>query len=234
MPILLTILLILLLLIVLAVLYLLLVPIDLQVTGTLDPEGLNAAGGLTWGVAGLVAERRHGDLKTAVSLFGHRFWFSMEQGRQKPEVSVKPEEPENPVAPVEESKEHQEEKRGSSELSAGEVISMVEEAWPRITDLIGSTIRALEIRSISIEMTFGLSDAAKTGEVFGYLMAIRGMLTPVPWFSMGVTPVFDTITLVGTGSGTLRLNHPGTLLVPAARLMLCRPVWRMIRTRGAS
>lgn len=229
-----TVLLILLLLIVLAVLYLLLVPIDLQVTGTLDPEGMTAAGGLTWGVAGLVAEHRQGDLKTGVSLFGHRFWFSMERGRQKPEGSVRSKEPEKPIASAGESEEHQEKKQGSSGPGAGEVIGMVEEVWPRITDLLGSTFRALEIRSISIDMTFGLSDAAKTGEVFGYLMAIRGMLTPVPWFSMGVTPVFDTITLVGTGSGTLRLNHPGTLLVPAARLLLSRPVWRMIRTRGTS
>ena len=234
MPLLLTILLILLLLIVIAVLYLLLVPIDLMVTGMLEPEGVTAEGGLTWGVAGFVAEQRQGNLRTAVMLFGHRFWFSMEQGQQKPEVSVKPEEPEKPVAPAEESEEHKEEKRRSSGPGAGEVISMVEEAWPRIIDLLGSTIRAVEIRSVTIEMAFGLSDAAKTGEVFGYLMAIRGMLTPVPWFSMGVTPVFDTITLVGTGSGTLRLNHPGRLLVPAARLLLCRPVRRMIRMRVTS
>ena len=231
MPLLLMILLILLLLIVIAVLYLLLVPIDLMVTGMLDPLGVTAEGGLIWGVAGFVAEQRQGNLRTAVTLFGHRFWFSMEQGQQKPEVSVKPEEP---VAPPEESEEHQEEKRRLSGPGVGEVISTVQEAWPRITDLLGSTIRAVEIRSVTIDMTFGLSDAAKTGEVFGYLMAVRGMLTPVPWFSMGVTPVFGTITLAGTGSGTFRLNHPGTLLVPIARLLFCRPVWRMIRARGAS
>lgn len=234
MPLLSTILLILLLLIVLAVLYLLLVPIDLMVTGTLDCEGGTAEGGLTWGVAGFVAEQRHGALKTAVSLFGHRFWFSTKRGRQKPEAPVMPVKPEKPAAPAERREEHKEEKRGSPGPGADEVISTVEEAWPRITDLLGATWRALEIRSVSIEMAFGLSDAAETGEVFGYLMALRGILTPLSWFSMRVTPVFGTITLAGTCSGTLRLNHPGTLLVPAARLLLCRPVWRMIRTRGAS
>lgn len=234
MPLLSTILLVLLLIIVLAVLYLLLVPIDLQVTGTLEHQGVTATGGLTWGVVGFVAEQRPGHIRTAITLFGHRFWFSTERGLKKPESAksagvVKQAEP--AAVRGEEGEEYNEKKSGPG---AGEVISMVEEAWPRITDLLGSIIRAVEIRSVTIDMAFGLSDAAKTGEVFGYLMAIRGMLTPVPWFSMGVTPVFGTITLAGTGSGTLRLNHPGTLLVPVARLLLCRPVRRMIRARGVS
>lgn len=232
MPLLLT---ILLLLIVIAVLYLLLVPIDLQVTGALESEGVIAEGGLTWGVAGFVAEQRQGDLKTAVTLFGHRFWFSTERGWKKGESAKSAGVVKKEAEPAAERRgggeEHEEEKSGPG---VGEVISTVQEAWPRIVDLFGTILRELEIRSVGIDMTIGLSDAAKTGEVFGYLMALRGIMTPVPWFSMRVTPVFGTITLAGTGSGTLRLNHPGTLLVPIARLLFCRPVWRMIRARGAS
>jgi len=189
MPLLLTILLILLLLIVIAVLYLLLVPIDLMVTGMLEPEGVTAEGGLIWGVAGFVAEQRQGNLRTAVTLFGHRFWFSTKQGRQKPE----PAKPAEPAAKRrEEREEHNEEKSGSPAPGAGEVISTVQEAWPRISDLLGTILRELEIRSVGVDMTFGLSDAAVTGEVFGYLMALRGILSPLPRFSMAVTPVFGT------------------------------------------
>ena len=230
MPLLFTILLVLLLLIVLAVLYLLLVPIDLMVTGTLDCEGLVAAGALTWGVAGFVAEQRQGTPRTAFSLFGHRFWFSMERGRQKPQAPVKSV---NSAASEEKRGEHGEGKSEPPVLDAGEMINLVQEAWPCISDLLGATLRTLEIRSISIEMALGLSDAADTGEVFGYLMALRGILTPLSWFSMRVTPDFGTTTLAGTCSGMLRLNHPGTLLIPGARLLLCRPVRRMIRARGA-
>jgi hypothetical protein len=242
MPILSTILLCLLLLMVLAVLYLLLVPIDMSVTGTLDGEGARARGTVTWGVAGFQAEQQKGDLRTAICLLGHPFWFSMPK---------EPKEPKEPKGDQQQVKKPQDRERtaeknaekGREENAAtrrpatpdgGEVIATVQEAWPRITDLLLSTLRALEIRRISIDMTFGLDDAAGTGEVFGYLMALRGILSPLPRFSMAVTPVFGTVIFAGTFLGTLRLNHPGTLLVPAARLGLSRPVRRLIWAQRGS
>lgn len=244
MPILSTILLFLLLLIVLAVLYLLLVPIDMSVTGTLDGEGSQVRGTVTWGLAGVLAVQQKGDLRTAFCLLGHPFWFSIPPEPKNPPESNGPHgqqgdqhQVEKPQSPGHGGKVEKGVKKSVEQIpdasrpaSSGtdEVIATVQETWPRITDLLQTTFHALEIRTIRIEMIFGLNDAAGTGEVFGSLMAFRGILSGLPWFSMEVTPDFCTTTFAGSFLGTLRLNHPGTLLVPVTRLLLSRPVRRLI------
>lgn len=113
------------------------------------------------------------------------------------------------------------------------------EALPDIIGLADAVIPQVRIllRRISIDhlrasLRFGLGDAALTGEVFGLLMAIRGILMATGGkVSLAAAPVFEETIIEGDSEGALRIAHPLSLVPPVIRVIRHPAVWRMVRSR---
>lgn len=92
-------------------------------------------------------------------------------------------------------------------------------------DLLRGLTGAVQVQSLRIDLSVGLSDPADTAEAFGLLMAVLMPLEAVTPLRAEVAPSFAEERLVGSFEGRLRVV-PIKILPPLARLLLSPPAWR--------
>jgi len=92
-------------------------------------------------------------------------------------------------------------------------------------DLLRGLSGAVQVQSLRIDLSVGLSDPADTAEAFGLLMAVLMPLEAVTPLRAEVAPSFAEERLVGSFEGRLRVV-PIKILPPLARLLLSPPAWR--------
>jgi hypothetical protein len=100
---------------------------------------------------------------------------------------------------------------------------------PYLKSLAGTVWRSLKIHSLHCRLCYGCTDAAITGELFGYLWALKGILSPCEKFTLEMEPDFEQPRI--EGSATLRFGMEKPLLFLIAGLRIARPLWRLRRTR---
>lgn len=97
---------------------------------------------------------------------------------------------------------------------------------------LGALLRQVAIDHLRASLRFGLGDAALTGEVFGLLMAIRGMLMATGGkVSLAARAVFDEQVIEGDVEGAIRIAHPLALVPPVIRFIRHPAVWKEVRRR---
>ena len=97
---------------------------------------------------------------------------------------------------------------------------------------IGALLRQIAIDHLRVSVRFGLGDAALTGEVFGILMAIRGMLMATGGkVSFAAAAEFHERIVEGDAEGAIRIAHPLALVPPVIRIIRHPAVWKMVRER---
>lgn len=113
-----------------------------------------------------------------------------------------------------------------------EGVGLVLQAWPDLQRLLVAVLRETRLR-VRLGLVLGTGDAATTGETFGALMALRGIASAQPWFSLSATPVFDGPVFDWDADGEARVRSPIRVMVPAVRLFL-RPEVRALARRARS
>lgn len=103
---------------------------------------------------------------------------------------------------------------------------------PYIQRLAGTAWRSLKMYSLHCRIRYGSPDAAATGEVFGYLWALKGFLAPCEWFTLEIEPDFTQPVIEGSATVRFAIEKPFLILI--AGLRIARPLWRLRRYRGAS
>ena len=81
-------------------------------------------------------------------------------------------------------------------------------------------------RAISFDHWFcvfrcGTGDPATTGELYGYVQALRGVLTPCPDIDLQMTPEFNEVILEGETELAFRIDHPFLLLPQVIHITRC-------------
>ncbi len=113
-----------------------------------------------------------------------------------------------------------------------ELVGFVLRIRPDVQRLLVAVVHETRLR-LRLGLVFGTGDAPTTGETFGALMAVRGILSAQPWFSLNATPVFDGPVFDWDANGDVRVRSPIRVIVPALRLFL-RPEVRALVRRARS
>ena len=92
-------------------------------------------------------------------------------------------------------------------------------------DLLRGLSGAVQVQSLRIDLSVGLSDPADTAEAFGLMMAVLMPLEAVAPLRAEVAPSFAEERLAGSFEGRLRVV-PIKTLPPLARFLLSPPAWR--------
>ncbi len=92
-------------------------------------------------------------------------------------------------------------------------------------DLLRGLVGAVQVQSLRIDLSVGLSDPADTAEAFGLMMAVLMPLEAVTPLRSQVAPSFSEERLAGSFEGRLRVV-PIKTLPPLARFLLSPPAWR--------
>ncbi|MEN6518525.1 MAG: DUF2953 domain-containing protein [Methanospirillum sp.] len=109
-----------------------------------------------------------------------------------------------------------------------ELVGLVLRIRPDIQRLLVAVVHETRLR-LRLGLVFGTGDAPTTGETFGALMAVRGILSAQPWFSLNATPVFDGPVFDWDANGEARVRSPIRVMVPALRLFLRPEVRSLVR-----
>ena len=92
-------------------------------------------------------------------------------------------------------------------------------------DLLRGLFGAVQVQSLRIDLSVGLSDPADTAEAFGLMMAVLMPLEAVTPLRSQVAPSFSEERLAGSAEGVLRIA-PIKIVQPLARFVLSPPAWR--------
>lgn len=92
-------------------------------------------------------------------------------------------------------------------------------------DLLRGLFGAVQVQSLRIDLSVGLSDPADTAEAFGLMMAVLIPLEAVAPLRSQLAPSFAEERLAGSFEGRLRVV-PIKTLPPLARFLLSPPAWR--------
>lgn len=92
-------------------------------------------------------------------------------------------------------------------------------------DLLRGLFGAVQVQSLRIDLSVGLSDPADTAEAFGLMMAVLIPLEAVTPLRSQVAPSFSEERLAGSAEGVLRIA-PIKIVPPLARFVLSPPAWR--------
>jgi hypothetical protein len=109
-----------------------------------------------------------------------------------------------------------------------ETVGLVLRVWPDVQRLLVAALRETRLR-VRLGLVLGTGDAATTGETFGALMALRGVASAQPWFSLNATPVFDGPVFDWDADGEARVRSPIRVMVPALRLFLHPEIRALVR-----
>ena len=220
MPLLLTLAIIVVVLVVLILLYLTFVPI----VASFRAAACLTVAELAWGLIGLRFRLEPGiDQRLDLLLLGRpvRRLPLPKRGAQAAEAPGEAPAAEAPARPVNETIGR-----------VLELIGLVLRIRPDVQRLLVAVVHETRLR-LRLGLVFGTGDAPTTGETFGALMALRGILSAQPWFSLNATPVFDGPVFDWDANGEARVRSPIRVMVPALRLFL-RPEVRALVRRARS
>ncbi|MEN6341703.1 MAG: DUF2953 domain-containing protein [Methanospirillum sp.] len=220
MPLLLTLAIIVVVLVVLVLLYLTFVPIVALFRAT----ACLTVAELAWGIIGLRFRLEPGiDQRLDLLLLGRpvRRLPLPKREAQAPEVPGEAPPAEAPARSVNETIGH-----------FLELVGFVLRIRPDVQRLLIAVVHETRLR-LRLGLVFGTGDAPTTGETFGALMAVRGILSAQPWLSLNATPVFDGPVFDWDANGEASVRSPIRVMVPALRLFL-RPEVRALVRRARS
>lgn len=218
MPVLLTLAIIVVVLVVLVLLYLTFVPI----VATVRAGACETVAELAWGLVGLRFRVEGGCRRLELRLLGLPIRLRM-PGPAAPVPGAPGEAPSAAPAP-----------RPPNEAlgRALEMVGLVLGAWPDLQRLLIAVLRETRLR-LRLDLVLGTGDAPTTGETFGALMALRGVLSAQPWFVLNATPVFDGPYFDWDADGEVRVRSPIRVMLPALRLFLRPEVRALVRRARA-
>ncbi|MDE4908499.1 DUF2953 domain-containing protein [Methanogenium marinum] len=152
-----------------------------------------------------------------VSLFGRTFQKIL------PDITLN----ESPEKEEQESPQEGEGENGE-EKTAPDIVGIADAVLPQI----GPLLHQIAIDHLRARVRFGLGDAALTGEAFGLLMAIRGMLMATGGkVSLAAEAEFHDNVVEGDADGAIRVAHPLALVPPVVRIIRHPAVWKMVRSQ---
>ncbi|KAF1078561.1 DUF2953 domain-containing protein [Methanogenium sp. MK-MG] len=109
------------------------------------------------------------------------------------------------------------------EKPAPDIIGIADAVLPQA----GPILHQIAIDHLRASVRFGLGDAALTGEVFGILMALRGMLMATgERISLAAAAEFHEHVVEGEAEGAIRIAHPLSLVPPVIRIIRHPAVWK--------
>jgi hypothetical protein len=126
--------------------------------------------------------------------------------------------------------EHKEETEteAESEPPAPDIIGIADAVLPQT----GPLLRQVEIDHLSASVRVGLGDAALTGQIFGILMVLRGMLMATGGrVSLAAAAEFHDHVVEGEAEGAIRIAHPLALVLPVFRIIRHPVIWKMVTNR---
>ncbi len=122
-----------------------------------------------------------------------------------------------------------EEKTGIRPDEAAALAARGMDLWPQVSPHILAMLRQVSLGHLTTRCRFGLGDAAATGQAFGAIAAVRGVLAVSARVDLSAEPVFTDRLLEGNGEGELVVRHPAALLPPAIRLLLIKDLREMMK-----
>lgn len=169
-----------------------------------------------WGIVSLHAQIPDRAV-IEVSLFGRTFQKVLPEGIQTEH------------APKEEPKpQKQEEKKRDEGKPTPDLIGIAD----AVLTQAGPLLRQIAIDHLRASVRLGLGDAALTGQVFGILMAIRGILMATRGrVSLAAAAEFHDHVVEGEAEGAIRIAHPLALAPPVFRIIRHPAVWKMVKSR---
>lgn len=174
---------------------LLLVPLEIRISGAYE----NGAGRgfciVRW--AAVSVRLKMEETPVVEAAIGRTVLYSGPVGRGEEEVEKGPEE-EKATGP-----------------GAAETLGIVRAILPGLLDLLEYIAGRCRIGCARIRFRAGLDDAADTGTLFGIVQAIDGVLTPTP-LAIAMDPLFDGGEFAVKAEGVLRIERPLSVLIAAA------------------
>ncbi|WFN34199.1 DUF2953 domain-containing protein [Methanogenium sp. S4BF] len=169
-----------------------------------------------WGIVALHADIPDGTA-IEVSLFGRTFRRVLpETGQTEPLPKEEPEPPQK------------EEAKAEKGTPAPDIIGIADAILPQA----GPLLHRIAIDHLCASVRIGLGDAALTGQVFGILMALRGMLMATGGrVSLAAAAEFHDHVVEGEAEGAIRIAHPLSLVPPVVRIIRHPAVWKMVKSR---
>lgn len=176
------------------------VPVDVTARARNDDQGVTVSISLEWGIFGLTGRYQDGVKQVRLFVIGCPVL-----SRTGPEV---------PAAPVPGEPVHM--------PDIGGRLVTLRQAWPWISRVLSALIRNLTITRISCRIRYGGPDAATTGRIFGYCMAVLPLQCLSGRVCIEITPVFDREVLEGAATAIFRIHHPLLVCIPGVRMLLDR------------
>jgi len=128
----------------------------------------------------------------------------------------------------EEKKKEAPEKKGLRISQAGGILSSLRDSTPALSILAGAARRALHLRKLDIDFTFGLGDPADTAIFAGYLWSFAWILNRVPSVSFSFRPDFEMIGLDGSMEAEAKVRML-FLVIGFLRAYTKKPFRRLIK-----
>ena len=161
-----------------------------------------------WGIISLIADILDGTA-IEVSLFGRKFRKILPETRRKKPPS-------------------KQEAKTEKERPTPDIIGIADAMLPQA----GPLLHQITIDRLAASVRIGLGDAALTGQVFGILMALRGMLMATGGrVSLAAAADFDDHVVEGNAEGVIRIAHPLSLVPPMVKIIRHPAVWKMVTNR---
>ena len=146
--------------------------------------------------------------------------------RQIPMEAATPKQPEPEV-----HKEEKELEKEKEELEEEKPLPDIIGIADAVLSQAGVILHQISIPYLRATLRFGLGDSALTGEVFGILMALRGMLMATGGkVSLAAGAEFEEQVIEGDLEGAIRIAHPLSLVPPVIRIIRHPAVWKMVRS----
>ena len=166
-----------------------------------------------WGIVSLHADMLDGTA-IEVSLFGHTF------RRMLPEINQK--------EPADKKSALKVEEKTNKETPAPDIMGIADAMLPQA----GPLLHQIAIDHLCASVRIGLGDAALTGQIFGILMTIRGILMATGGrVSLAAAAEFNDHVIEGEAEGAIRIAHPLSLVPPMVRIIRHPVVWKMVTNR---
>jgi Protein of unknown function (DUF2953). len=183
---------------------------SLAITAWLRREGsdLSLCGRMCWGIVGIQFRWEQGCGVLQIRALNHALWSKILSQEVHPPVS------------------HVAQKSSTSKQIPW--MSLLPEALLAL----GYLGRHLRIRAVSADLVLGFPSAPTTGMVYGYVHAIRGILSPVSQVSLNMTPDFDRTVCDGRLSCTLEVRYPLILGFRLLQMGLRQPMRNVLRMEG--
>ncbi|HZD44010.1 MAG TPA: DUF2953 domain-containing protein, partial [Methanomicrobiales archaeon] len=99
----------------------------------------------------------------------------------------------------------------------------------RVFSIVGATLKSFRIDKIDLLTIYGSDDPVTTGRNYGYYMALRGLLAPVPNLNMQIEPHFDQSVLEWRLKTAFSIHLPITIYIAILRLVLEHSVQALIQ-----